>query len=64
MSKPNFSKEQIRHICLVFCGKSKDTSQAAVNVNIIYGADNVTINQAKFRFRRCRSRNSDFILHR
>jgi len=52
-------KEKIRHILQFFFDKSENVSQAAENVNGVYGPDTVTANHAQFWFRRFRSGNFD-----
>jgi len=49
------SKEKIRHILQFFFDKGENTSQAAENVNSVYGPDTVTANHAQFWFYRFRS---------
>jgi len=53
------SKEKIRHILQFFFDKGENASQAAENVNSVYGPDTVTANHAQFWFRRFRSGNFD-----
>ena len=53
------SKEKIRHILQFFFDKGENASQAAENVNNVYGPDAVTANHAQFWFRRFRSGNFD-----
>ncbi|QQP54383.1 Histone-lysine N-methyltransferase SETMAR [Caligus rogercresseyi] len=48
------SKEKIRHILLFIFDKGENASQAAENVNSVYGPDTVTANHAQFWFRRFR----------
>jgi len=55
----NTSKEKIRHILQFFFDKGENASQAAENVNSVYGPDTVTANHAQFWFRRFRSGNFD-----
>lgn len=51
-------KEKNRFIPQFICDKGENTSQAAENVNSVYSADTVTVNQAEFWFRRYRSSRS------
>lgn len=53
------SKEKIRYILQFFFDKGENASQAAENVNSVYGPDTVTANHAQFWFRRFRSGNFD-----
>ncbi|KAG5321977.1 SETMR methyltransferase, partial [Acromyrmex heyeri] len=53
------SKEKILHILQFFFDKGENASQAAENVNSVYGPDTVTANHAQFWFRRFRSGNFD-----
>ena len=53
------SKEKIRYILQFFFDKGENASQAAANVNSVYGSDTVTANHAQFWFRRFRSGNFD-----
>ncbi|XP_011050533.1 PREDICTED: histone-lysine N-methyltransferase SETMAR-like [Acromyrmex echinatior] len=53
------SKKKIRHILQFFFDKGENASQAAENVNSVYGPDTVTTNHAQFWFRRFRSGNFD-----
>ena len=50
MSKMDTSKEKIRYILQFLFDKSKNASQAAENVNSVYGPDNVTANHSPFWF--------------
>ncbi|QQP36433.1 Histone-lysine N-methyltransferase SETMAR, partial [Caligus rogercresseyi] len=50
-------KEKIRHILQFFFYKGENASQAAENVNSVYGPDTVTANHTQFWFRRFRSGN-------
>ncbi|EFN76640.1 Histone-lysine N-methyltransferase SETMAR, partial [Harpegnathos saltator] len=58
-SKMDTSKEKIRYILQFFFDKGENASQAAENVNSVYGPDTVTANHAQFWFRRFRSGNFD-----
>lgn len=49
------NKEKIRYILEFFFDKGENASQAAENVNSVYGPDTVTANYAQFWFRRFRS---------
>lgn len=49
------NKEKIRYILQFFFDKGENASQAAENVNSVYGPDTVTANYAQFWFRRFRS---------
>jgi len=42
------SKEKIRHILQFFFDKGENASQAAENMNSVYGPDTVTANHAQF----------------
>ena len=42
------SKEKICHILQFFFDKGENASQAAENVNSVYGPDTVTANHAQF----------------
>lgn len=53
------SKEKICHILQFIFDKGENASQAAQNVNSVYGSDTVTANQAQFWFRRFYSGNFD-----
>ena len=53
------SKEKIRYILQFFFDKGENASQAAANVNSVYGPDTVTANHAQFWFRRFRAGNFD-----
>ena len=53
------SKEKIRYILQFFFDKGENASQAAANVNGVYGPDTVTANHAQFWFRRFRAGNFD-----
>jgi len=44
------SKEKIYHILQFFFDKGKNASQAAENVNSVFGPDTVTANHAQFWF--------------
>ena len=59
VSKMDTNKEKIRHILQFFFDKGENASQAAENVNSVYGPDTVTVNIAQFWFRRFRSGNFD-----
>ncbi|QQP55627.1 Histone-lysine N-methyltransferase SETMAR, partial [Caligus rogercresseyi] len=47
----DISNEKIRHILQFFFDKSENASQAAENVNSVYGSNTVTANHAQFWFR-------------
>jgi len=51
------NKEKIRHILQFFFDKGENASQAAENVNSVYGPDTVTVNIAQFWFSRFHSGN-------
>ena len=53
----DISKEKIRYILQFLFDKGENASQAAENVNSVYGSDTVTANYAQFWFRRFRSGN-------
>ena len=53
------SKDKLRYILQFFFDKGENASQAAENVNSVYGPDTVTANHAQFWFRRFRSGNFD-----
>lgn len=55
----DLSKEKIRYILQFFFDKGENASQAAENVNSVYGPDTITVNHAQFWFRRFRSGNFD-----
>lgn len=55
----DFSKHKIRYILQFYFDKGENASQAAENMNNVYGPDTVTANHAQYWFRRFRSGNFD-----
>jgi len=53
------SKKKIHYILQFFFDKGENASQAAENMNSVYGPDTVTANHAQFWFCRFRSGNFD-----
>ncbi|GFV65900.1 histone-lysine N-methyltransferase SETMAR [Trichonephila clavipes] len=49
------NKKKIRYILQFFFDKGENASQVAEIVNVVYGADTVTVNCVQFWFRRFRS---------